>query len=71
MLKADEFYSVTIENSQEKFVIPKNYKIIRKVGSGSYGSVCSAINVNTNEGKSKSDIQFSFLHVTDFIFVFP
>lgn len=51
MLKADDFYSVTIENSQEKFVIQKNYKIIRKVGSGSYGSVCSAINVNTNEGK--------------------
>ncbi|KAI8081145.1 kinase-like domain-containing protein [Thamnidium elegans] len=49
MLKSDDFYTVTIENSQEKFTISKQYKIIRKVGAGSYGSVCSALNVNTNE----------------------
>lgn len=53
MLKSDDFYTVTIENSQEKFTIHKQYKIIRKVGAGSYGSVCSALNVNTNEGKIK------------------
>lgn len=51
MLQADDFYTVTIDNSHEKFTISKQYKIIRKVGSGSYGSVCSALDVNTNEGK--------------------
>lgn len=53
MLKSDDFYTVSIENSQEKFTIHKQYKIIRKVGSGSYGSVCSALNVNTNEGNTQ------------------
>jgi mitogen-activated protein kinase 7 len=59
MLKSDDFYTVTIENSQEKFTIHKQYKIIRKVGAGSYGSVCSALNVNTNEGKSITHFQMN------------
>jgi mitogen-activated protein kinase 7 len=46
----DDYYSVSVNNEAEKFTINKQYKIIQKIGSGSYGSVCSALNVNTNEG---------------------
>lgn len=46
-----DYHTVLVENGQEKFTIHKQYKIIRKIGSGSYGSVCSAVNTNTNEGK--------------------
>ncbi|KAI8891481.1 Pkinase-domain-containing protein [Backusella circina FSU 941] len=49
MQDSDNFYTVSIENTQESFTISKQYKLIRKVGSGSYGSVCSALNLNTNE----------------------
>jgi mitogen-activated protein kinase 7 len=52
MQYSDNFYTVSIENTQEHFTISKQYKLIRKVGSGSYGSVCSALNLNTNEGNS-------------------
>ncbi|KAI8971734.1 kinase-like domain-containing protein [Mycotypha africana] len=45
----DDYYTVIINNQSEKFTISKRFRIIREVGSGSYGSVCSAINVNTNE----------------------
>ncbi|CEI94839.1 hypothetical protein G6F70_003165 [Rhizopus microsporus] len=50
MINPNDFYTVTIDSSNnETFTIHKQYKIIRKVGAGSYGSVCSALNVNTNE----------------------
>ncbi|KAI8639557.1 kinase-like domain-containing protein [Parasitella parasitica] len=49
MTLSDDYYTVSIENGSEKFTIKKQYKVIRKIGSGSYGSVCSAINVQTNE----------------------
>ncbi|KAI9469832.1 MAG: kinase-like domain-containing protein, partial [Benjaminiella poitrasii] len=44
-----DYQTVAIEGGSEKFTINKKYRIIRKIGSGSYGTVCSAINVNTNE----------------------
>lgn len=50
MTVPDNYYSVTVNNEGETFTIKKQYKIIRKIGSGSYGSVCSALNVQTNEG---------------------
>lgn len=53
MTALNDFYTVTIDTNNETFTINKQYKIIRKVGAGSYGSVCSALNVNTNEGKEK------------------
>ncbi|KAG1052369.1 hypothetical protein G6F46_006899 [Rhizopus delemar] len=49
MTALNDFYTVTIDTNNETFTINKQYKIIRKVGAGSYGSVCSALNVNTNE----------------------
>ncbi|KAL0088215.1 mitogen-activated protein kinase MPS1 [Phycomyces blakesleeanus] len=49
MVISDQYYSVAIEGGQETFTIDKKYRIIRKVGSGSYGTVCSAIHVETNE----------------------
>ncbi|CEP08001.1 hypothetical protein [Parasitella parasitica] len=49
MTLSDNYYTVFIENGSEKFTINKQYKVIRKIGCGSYGSVCSAINVQTNE----------------------
>ncbi|CAO3678614.1 unnamed protein product [Rhizopus stolonifer] len=49
MAAPNDFYTVTIDANNETFTINKQYKIIRKVGAGSYGSVCSALNVNTNE----------------------
>ena len=50
MTLSDDYYTVSVDNGPEKFTINKQYKVIRKIGSGSYGSVCSAINVQTNEG---------------------
>lgn len=50
MTAPDEWYTVALEGSNETFTIRKNYKIIRKIGSGSYGSVCSAVQLDTNEG---------------------
>ncbi|KAF7731010.1 Mitogen-activated protein kinase [Apophysomyces ossiformis] len=45
----EQYYTVALENGRETFTIDRKYKIIRKVGSGSYGTVCSAIHVDTNE----------------------
>ncbi|KAI9322573.1 kinase-like domain-containing protein, partial [Dichotomocladium elegans] len=45
----DTHYTVALEGGRELFTIEKNYKIIRKVGSGSYGTVCSAIELDTND----------------------
>ncbi|KAK4518288.1 uncharacterized protein ATC70_001640 [Mucor velutinosus] len=49
MTLSDDYYTVSIDNGPEKFTINKQYKVIRKIGSGSYGSVCSALDVQTNE----------------------
>ncbi|KAI7862613.1 kinase-like domain-containing protein [Spinellus fusiger] len=49
MAASDQYYSVPIEGGQDIFTISRKYRIIRKVGSGSYGTVCSAIHVDTNE----------------------
>lgn len=61
MTALNDFYTVTIDTNNETFTINKQYKIIRKVGAGSYGSVCSALNVNTNEGKEKECCSFLFV----------
>ncbi|KAG2222520.1 hypothetical protein INT45_012834, partial [Circinella minor] len=37
-----QHYSVAIEGGPEVFTIDTRYRIVRKVGSGSYGTVCSA-----------------------------
>ena len=50
MIGQTDFYTIELENGSERFTIQKKYKIIRKIGSGSYGSVCSAVNTDTNEG---------------------
>lgn len=50
MTLTDDYYTVSVDNGPEKFTINKQYKVIRKIGSGSYGSVCSALDVQTNEG---------------------
>ncbi|OBZ89617.1 Mitogen-activated protein kinase 1 [Choanephora cucurbitarum] len=49
MIGQTDFYTIELENGSERFTIQKKYKIIRKIGSGSYGSVCSAVNTDTNE----------------------
>ncbi|CAO3642064.1 unnamed protein product [Mucor fragilis] len=49
MTLTDDYYTVSVDNGPEKFTINKQYKVIRKIGSGSYGSVCSALDVQTNE----------------------
>ncbi|KAG2220535.1 hypothetical protein INT45_004141 [Circinella minor] len=49
MTIADTHYAVELEGGRELFTIERNYKIIRKVGSGSYGTVCSAIELDSNE----------------------
>ncbi|KAG0181461.1 Mitogen-activated protein kinase [Apophysomyces sp. BC1021] len=46
---SDQYYTVALEHGRETFTIDRKYRIIRKVGSGSYGTVCSAIQVETNE----------------------
>ncbi|KAI8145854.1 kinase-like domain-containing protein, partial [Fennellomyces sp. T-0311] len=45
----DTHYAVALEGGREVFTIERNYKIIRKVGSGSYGTVCSAIELGSND----------------------
>ena len=62
MTIADTHYAVELEGGREQFTIERNYKIIRKVGSGSYGTVCSAIELDTNEGKRKKSRIFSNLN---------
>ena len=49
----DTHYAVALEGGREVFTIERNYKIIRKVGSGSYGTVCSAIELGSNDGNKK------------------
>ncbi|KAI8138377.1 kinase-like domain-containing protein [Fennellomyces sp. T-0311] len=39
-------YSVAIEGGPEIFTIDTRYRIVRKVGSGSYGTVCSAYDLH-------------------------
>lgn len=53
MTRLDDYHTISIENESETFTLQNKYKIIRKIGSGSYGSVISAINVTTNEGNKK------------------
>ncbi|KAI9320619.1 kinase-like domain-containing protein [Dichotomocladium elegans] len=44
----DTHYAVALGGGCEIFTIEKKYKIIRKIGSGAYGTVCSAIDLTTN-----------------------
>jgi hypothetical protein len=50
LMTLDNYHIVSLEGGNESFIIDKRYRIIRKVGSGSYGSVCSAINTASKEG---------------------
>ncbi|KAI8391607.1 kinase-like domain-containing protein [Radiomyces spectabilis] len=49
MATDDEHYTVVINGTRETFTINKRYKVIRKVGSGSYGTVCSALRLGSDE----------------------
>lgn len=50
MTVRDAYYTVALHGGREQFTIDTKYKIIRKVGSGSYGIVCSAIDLTNNNG---------------------
>ena len=41
-------YSVAIDGGPEVFTIDTRYRIVRKVGSGSYGTVCSAFDLHAD-----------------------
>ena len=41
-------YSVAIEGGPDIFTIDTRYRIVRKVGSGSYGTVCSAYDLHAD-----------------------
>ncbi|CAO3616267.1 unnamed protein product [Cunninghamella echinulata] len=43
------YHTESLEGGNELFIIDNRYKVIRKVGSGSYGTVCSAINTESKE----------------------
>ncbi|ORX49538.1 Pkinase-domain-containing protein [Hesseltinella vesiculosa] len=47
-MAAEKYYKVSLDNDQD-FYIDKRYGVIRKVGSGSYGTVISAIDKTTTE----------------------
>ncbi|CDS09893.1 hypothetical protein LRAMOSA02570 [Lichtheimia ramosa] len=49
MTHDDTHCTVSLEGGRETFTVEKKYKIIRRVGSGSYGTVCSAIELATND----------------------
>ncbi|KAI8060558.1 kinase-like domain-containing protein, partial [Gongronella butleri] len=44
----DTFYALALDHDQE-FMIKQRYRVIRKVGAGSYGTVVSAIDTHTKE----------------------
>ncbi|KAI8996949.1 kinase-like domain-containing protein [Pilobolus umbonatus] len=44
-----DFHTVVVDSSQETFTVNNRYKIISKLGAGSYGSVCDAQDLHTNE----------------------
>ncbi|CAO3581554.1 unnamed protein product [Absidia cylindrospora] len=48
-MSLENYHIVSLEGGNENFIIDKRYSILRKVGSGSYGSVCSAINTESKE----------------------
>lgn len=61
MTVRDAYYTVALHGGREQFTIDTKYKIIRKVGSGSYGIVCSAIDLTNNNGTWEPFLLFALL----------
>lgn len=41
-------YTVAIDGGSETFTIDRRYRIVRRVGSGAYGTVCSAYDLHAD-----------------------
>ncbi|KAK2956881.1 hypothetical protein BLNAU_8158 [Blattamonas nauphoetae] len=46
------------------FTVPSNYQVIKLLGKGSYGVVCSALNEATNQRVAIKKIEDVFSHKT-------